>query len=87
LKLYDIETNEFYVKEDASIISTNPQANSNPNSITFVSLTDKQRFTQGYNILKSLQINKKDKLMLKFNFAKKQGSGLSISPKIKIKFI
>jgi hypothetical protein len=87
LKLYDIETNEFYVKEDASIISANPQANSNPNSISFVSLTDKQRFTQGYNILKSLQINKKDKLMLKFNFAKKQGSGLSISPKIKIKFI
>lgn len=87
LKLYDIDTNEFYSKDNASLISTNQQAGSNPNSIEFVFLNDKQRFTQGYNILKSLQINKKDKLILKFSFAKKQGSGLSISPKIKIKFI
>ena len=87
LKLYDIDTNEFYSKQNNTIVSTNLQAGSNPNSIEFVFLNDKQRFTQGYNILKSLQINKKDKLILKFSFAKKQGSGLSISPKIKIKFI
>ena len=87
LKLYDIDTNEFYSKQNNALVSTNPQAGSNPNSIEFVFLNDQQRFTQGYNILKSLQINKKDKLILKFSFAKKQGSGLSISPKIKIKFI
>lgn len=87
LKLYDIDTNEFYSKPNAALVSTNQQAGSNPNSIEFVFLNDQQRFTQGYNILKSLQINKKDKLILKFRFAKKQGSGLSISPKIKIKFI
>ena len=87
LKLYDIDTNEFYSKQNNALVSTNPTAGSNPNSIEFVFLNDKQRFTQGYNILKSLQINKKDKLILKFSFAKKQGSGLSISPKIKIKFI
>jgi hypothetical protein len=85
--LYDIDTNEFYSKQNTALISTSQQAGSNPNSIEFVFLNDQQRFTQGYNILKSLQINKKDKLILKFSFAKKQGSGLSISPKIKIKFI
>ena len=87
LKLYDIDTNEFYSKQNTALVSTSQQAGSNPNSIEFVFLNDQQRFTQGYNILKSLQINKKDKLILKFSFAKKQGSGLSISPKIKIKFI
>jgi len=87
LKLYDIDTNEFYSKQNSTLVSTNQQAGSNPNSIEFVFLNDQQRFAQGYNILKSLQINKKDKLILKFSFAKKQGSGLSISPKIKIKFI
>ena len=87
LKLYDIDTNEFYSKQNTALVSTNQQAGSNPNSIEFVFLNDQQRFTQGYNILKSLQINKKDKLILKFSFAKKPGSGLSISPKIKIKFI
>lgn len=87
LKLYDIDTTEFYVKENTTLISTNPQADSNPNGIEFILLNDKQRFVQGYNILKSLQINKKDKLILNFSFSKKQGSGLSISPKIKIKFI
>jgi hypothetical protein len=87
LKLYDIDTNEFFSKQNNALVSTNPQAESNPNSIEFVFLNDQQRFTQGYDILKSLQINKKDKLILKFSFAKKQGSGLSISPKIKIKFI
>ena len=61
LKLYDIDTNEFYSKQNNALVSTNPTAGSNPNSIEFVFLNDKQRFTQGYNILKSLQINKKDK--------------------------
>jgi len=87
LKLYDIDINALYAKEDASLVATNQQASSNPNAIEFVFLDDKKRFTQGYEILKSLQINKKDKLILQFSFLKKPGSGLSISPKIKIKFI
>ena len=87
LKLYDLDINEFYAKNNASISSTNTQSSANPNGITFNFLNDSQRFTQGYTILKSLQINKKDRLVLKFSFTKKPGSGLSISPKIKIKFI
>ena len=87
LKLYDIDVNEFYTKPNSAIIATNTQAGSNPNSIEFVSLNDSQRFYQGYKILKSLQINKKDKLILSFNFAKSPSTGLMISPKIKIKFI
>ena len=85
--MYDIDINAFYAKEDATLVSNNQQAGANPNAIEFVFLDDKKRFTQGYNILKSLQINKKDKLILQFSFLKKPGTGLSISPKIKIKFI
>lgn len=87
LKLYDVDINEFYAKSNAAIISTNTQTTANPNGINFEFLTDKQRVTQGYTILKSLQINKKDRLVLKFSFTKKPGSGLLVSPKIKIKFI
>jgi hypothetical protein len=87
LKLYDIEVNEFYTKPNAAVNSTNTTAGANPNSVEFVFLNDQQRFTQGYKILKSLQINKKDKLVLRFSFTKNQNTGLSISPKIKIKFI
>lgn len=87
LKLYDIDTNEFYSKQNTTLIAANQQSGSNPNTIEFVFLNDQQRFTQGFDLLKSLQINKKDRLILKFSFNKKQGSGSSISPKIKIKFI
>jgi hypothetical protein len=84
LKLYEIDIIEFYAKSDTSIQSQNE---GNPNSISFINLNDQQRFRQGYTLLKSVQINKQDKLILQFSFSKKQGSGLSISPKIKIKFI
>jgi len=87
LKVYDINVNEFYAKSNALISATNTQSTSNPNGIEFNFLTDSQRFAQGYDILKSVQINKKDKLILKFSFNKQAGSGLSVSPKIKIKFI
>jgi hypothetical protein len=87
LKLYDIDVNEFYIKPNAAVNSTNTTAGANPNSVEFVFLNDQQRFAQGYKILKALQINKKDKLILKFSFAKSKSTGLSISPKIKIKFI
>ena len=87
LTVYDIDTNEFYAKPQASISATNTQSTSNPNGIEFNFLTDRERFVQGYTILKSLQINKKDRLILRFKLDKKPGSGLSISPIIKIKFI
>ncbi|CAB4175723.1 hypothetical protein UFOVP972_334 [uncultured Caudovirales phage] len=87
LKLYDIDINEFYAKLDTSVVPSLPQEGTNPNSIEFVFLDDKQRFTKGYDILTSLQINKIDKLILRFSFLKRPGSGLLVSPKIKIKFI
>jgi hypothetical protein len=87
LKLYDVDINEFYSKPSAALSSTNTRSSANPNGISFRFLTDRERFTQGYTILKSLQINKKDRLVLKFSFTKKPGSGLLVSPKIKIKFI
>lgn len=87
LKLYDLDINEFYSKQQASVSGSSTQANSNPNGIDFEFLTDKERFTKGYTQLKSLQINKKERLVLKFSFTKQPGTGLLISPKIKIKFI
>lgn len=87
LKLYEIYENVFYFKENEAIASTITQAQANPNTIEFVFLNDQQRFSQGYDLLKALQINKRERLVLKFNFSKKPGKGLSISPKIKIKFI
>jgi hypothetical protein len=87
LKLYEIYENVFFFKENASLVSTVTQSQTNPNTIEFVFLNDQQRFIQGYDLLKALQINKRERLVLKFNFSKKPGKGLSISPKIKIKFI
>jgi hypothetical protein len=87
LKLYEIYENVFFVKENAALTSTVTLSQTNPNSIEFVFLNDQQRFAQGYDLLKAVQINKRERLVLKFNFRKKPGKGLSISPKIKIKFI
>jgi hypothetical protein len=87
LPLYTIEANEFYYKKNAAATSANDNSNVNPNIIEFIALNDVQRFAQGYTILKSVQINKKDRLILKFTYAKNVSSGISISPKIKIKFI
>lgn len=84
LKLYSIETTEFYVKRDASIFSQNTV---NPNSINFVFLNDSQRFTQQYQQLKDVQINKFERLILNFSIKKNLSAGFNISPKIKIKFI
>jgi hypothetical protein len=87
LKLYEISLNEFYSKSDASLTSASQETGTNVNSIEFVSLNDQQRNVQGFNIIKTLQINKQDRLILKFSFTKKLGAGLLISPKIKINFI
>jgi hypothetical protein len=83
LKLYTVENIEFYTKKKADLSSSLL----NPNSFEFVSLTDNQRFSQGYSLNKALQINKSSNLILKFSFSKNLGAGLSISPKIKINFI
>lgn len=87
LKLYDVDINEFYSKSLASVDGTSNQAGSNPNGISFEFMSDKQRFTAGYTQLKSVKINKKDKLVIRFSLNKTPGTGLLISPKIKIKFI
>lgn len=89
LKLYKSDTTEFWIKPDTSLVSqsaTLPQS-ANPNDIEFIFLNDTQRFNSGYSLNRSLQINKFNNLILKFSFTKKLGTGLKISPKIKINFI
>ena len=86
LKLYEILTLEFYSKQNASLVSSKKV--SNINNIEIVSgLNDSERNTLGYSILKTVGINKIDRLILKFSIQKPLNTGLSISPKIKIKFI
>lgn len=87
LKLYNIEVNEFYAKSSANILTSSTVNGANPNGIDFTFISDRDRFVQGYSIMKSLQINKKERLILKFSFAKPAGQGLLVSPNIKIKFI
>jgi hypothetical protein len=86
LKLYEISTNDFYSKALTNLTSTLPGVE-NINTITFEFLNDKDRFKQGYALNRGLQINNTSKLILKFNFNKKLGSSLAISPKITVKFI
>lgn len=83
-KLYEIVEIQFFYKEDRSL---SDQESSNKNAIEFRMLDDKQRFEQGYEPIKNLQINKIDRFILNFEFNKKVNSGLLISPKIKIRFI
>ena len=87
LKLYNIDTNEFYAKSSAAVSTASTVNGANPNGIDFTFISDRDRYVQGYSIMKSLQINKKERLILKFSFAKPAGKGLLISPNIKIKFI
>ena len=83
-KLYDTSDIEFYTLEDRSAISSQ---DGNINDIKFSFLNDSQRNKAGYKRDNSLQINKTDRLLLKFKFSKKVNGGLLVSPKIKIKFI
>jgi len=85
LKLYNIDTVEFYTKRNAELVSSEKVKNSN--TVEFVFLNDKQRFIQGYSLLRSVKINKTDRLILRFSIQKPVDAGLSISPKIKINFI
>jgi hypothetical protein len=87
LKLYNIEVNEFYAKSSAAVSANSTVNGANPNGIDFTFISDRDRYSQGYSIMKSLQINKKERLILKFSFAKPANQGLLISPNIKIKFI
>ena len=86
IKLYELIDINFYTKTDKKLVST-LRTPANSNNIDFISLTDKQRQEQGYTINKNLEINKYERLILRFNFKKKLKGGTLISPKIKIKFI
>ena len=86
IKLYELIDINFYTKTDKKLVSS-LQTPANSNNIDFISLTDKQRQEQGYAINKNLEINKYERLILRFNFKKKLKGGTLISPKIKIKFI
>ena len=85
LKLYEIEEIEFYQKLDRTLASTQQLTNENP--VSFVSLNDSQRAQQGFTRIKTVGINKKDRLIVNFEFAKNVDSGIIVSPKVKIKFI
>jgi hypothetical protein len=85
LKLYELETAEFYSKPDAAVVST--QSLQNINTIEFDFLDDAQRFAGGYSLLKTTKINKSDRLVVNFSIPKSLSTGLRVSPKIKIKFI
>lgn len=85
LKLYELETAEFYSKPDAAVVST--QSLQNINTIEFDFLDDTQRFAGGYSLLKTTKINKSDRLVVNFSIPKSVSTGLRVSPKIKIKFI
>ena len=84
LKLYDVSLVEFYKKRNATLSSNNE---TNTNTINFVFLTDSDRTTLKYLPIKTVNINKSDRLILKFSIKKNFDSGNDISPKIKIKFI
>lgn len=86
LKLYETSDLEFYTKQDKKLVS-NLQTPQNSNNIKIVSLDDNQRNQQGYRINKNLEINKYERLILRFDFKKDTQSGTLVSPKIKIKFI
>ena len=84
IKLYEIGSIEMFTLEDRNLDN---EESENVNSIQFTFLNDAGRNTQGFKRDNNLQINKTDRLLLKFRFSKKLNSGLLVSPKIKIKFI
>lgn len=84
LKLYEVQEVEFYQLRDASISSTEE---ANPNTISFEFLTDADRFELGYSRIKTIGINKPDRLILRYTIQKNFDASARISPKIKIKFI
>lgn len=84
LKLYSIDTNEFFLKRNATLVSTDELLVEN--AIEFTFLNDAQRFDQQYELIKTVQINNIDQLILKFSIQKRLDAGFNISPKIKIKF-
>jgi hypothetical protein len=85
LKLYEVSLVEIYSKKNATLSST--EKVNNINSIEFTFINDLQRETLGYSVFKSVKINKTNRLLLNFSIRKEVNSGISISPKIKIKFI
>jgi len=86
LKLYETQELFFYTKQDRKLVSQ-LQTPDNSNNIKFVSLDDNQRNEQDFFINKNLEINKYERLILRFSFNKNSESGTLVSPKIKMKFI
>ena len=86
LKLYETKELFFYTKQDRKLTSE-LQTPNNSNNIKFISLNDNQRNEQGFFINKNLEINKYERLILRFSFNKSSESGTLVSPKIKMKFI
>lgn len=86
LELYEISNKEFFTKDITSAASNIPGVQ-NVNTLVFEFLNDKDRFKQGYSLKRGLQINNTSRLILSFNFNKKNGSSTAVSPKITVKFI
>jgi hypothetical protein len=76
-KLYTISESKIFAKKNTLL--TGPYA--------LVFLNDSQRFQQEYSVLKNVQINNLDRLLISFRIQKNLNSGINISPKIKINFI
>jgi hypothetical protein len=85
LKLYDLDTAQFFSKRNAALFSTTKLKNQN--RIDFEFLNDAQRLDKGYSELKGVQINKTGRLIVRFSIQKELAAGLLVSPKLKIKFI
>ena len=85
LKLYDLDAAQFFAKRNAALFSTTKLKNQN--RIDFEFLSDAQRLDKGYSELKGVQINKTDRLIVRFSIQKELAAGLLVSPKLKIKFI
>lgn len=88
IPLYDINSVEFYSKESKSVVSNTQSIGSIVNTVDFQFLSnDSSRFQQGFSLSRNLQINKSERLELKFRFSKRLGFSLIISPKLKIRLI
>ena len=88
IPLYDIDGIEFYTKENKNLVSTTQTVGSIANTVSFEFLpSDSERFKQKFSLSRNLQINKSNRLELKFRFSKRLGFSLVISPKLKIRLI
>lgn len=85
LNLYELDAAQFFYKRNATLFSSTKVKNSN--LIVFDFLNDTQRSDRGYSELRGVQINKTDRLIIRFSIQKELAAGFNVSPRIKIKFI